>query len=390
MLQKTLLAFVLLLCFASQSQAQDLPNAGFDTTAYHPVFIQSSDGLFKLNIGLYTQFRYNQNWRQDVPDTEEAYSKGYNSARTRLFLEGDVTDKLYFHFRVNVNPTGDFELMAAYLQWKLNDKMKIRMGRQFMALGREDWMYPQDLASMEFSAQDFTYAIWSSFGFQFNHAVSDKFRYWVSVGNGAYGGRRTFPAPKSSDFALTGRVEWNILGSNWDIWGDMLGRKGSEFGMLLGGGAAYITRSNQEDLLTDAKNGYQLNVDYSVSGDGYHLFTHYTNTSRTYDGSDESISGSSFYGTFGYWLNDKVFPYLRYDMVAKGNLPGVTETYSSPGIGVSYYPFNWSNRYKFTLEYNHLAATVDNTFVEADGQLGLVPSTFGAQQSLRFQIQFGF
>lgn len=384
------LQFVIAILFVANLNAQSKGIAAFDTTDYHPVSIRSADGLFKLNIGMYTQFRYNSNWRQNVPDTEEVYSNGYNLARTRIFLEGDVTDRFYFHFRVNINPSGNFELIAAYLQWKLNSKMKIRMGRQFMALGREDWMYPQELASIEFSAQNFTYAIWSSFGFQFNHAVSDKFRYWVSVGNGAYGGRRDFPAPKASDLTFTGRTEWNIMGSNWGTWDDMVGRKGSDFGMLVGMGAGYLTRSDQEALLTDAKNAFQINVDYSISGDGFHLFTHYTNTSRKFDGSDETISAGSFYGTFGYWLSDKLFPYLRYDIVAKGNLPEVTENYSSPGIGVSFYPFNWSNRYKFTIEYNHLSATVDNTFVEADGQLGLVPSSYGSQQSLRFQIQFGF
>jgi len=48
--------------------------AGYDTNAYHPLFIQSPDGLFKLNIGFYTQIRYNMNWRLGVPDSVQDFT----------------------------------------------------------------------------------------------------------------------------------------------------------------------------------------------------------------------------------------------------------------------------------------------------------------------------
>ena len=92
----------------------------------------------------------------------------------------------------------------------IKKNMKLRVGKQFMALGREDWMYPENLASIEFSANDFTYAIWNSFGFQFHHQVNDKFRYWASVGNGVYGGRKPYPAPEDSDIMFTGRTEFQL------------------------------------------------------------------------------------------------------------------------------------------------------------------------------------
>ena len=139
----------------SQDSGISLPTAGYDTSQYNPTFIQSSNGQFKLNLGLYTQVRYNMNWRANIPDSIEGFSRGYNLARTRIFLEGDVTEKLYYHFRININPSGNFELMVAYLQVKINEKWNVRLGKQFMALGREDWILPQDLASIEFSAHDF-------------------------------------------------------------------------------------------------------------------------------------------------------------------------------------------------------------------------------------------
>lgn len=367
------------------------PTSGYDTTAFNPAFLQSSNGRFNLHIGGYTQFRYNLSILENTPDTIETYPRGYSLARTRLFFEGDFTDKFYYHFRANINANSNVELMVAYLQWNLKDNMSIRFGKQFMALGREDWILPQNLASIGFSAHDFTFAIWTSLGVQFHHTVSPNIRYWLSVGNGAYGSRRSFPDPKDSDLAFTGRLDWNILGSNWDIYDDMLGRKGQEFGMLVGLGAGHNTRFNPEALLTSAKTEYQLNLDYTISGSGYQFYIHGSLTNFNYStGTTYTTSTNGLYSTFGYWFTDQIFSYARFDYVGQGDQTGATESYASPGIGTSFYPFTWTNRIRFTLEYNHLSANINNTIVEPDGMLGLVRTNYGGQQAFRFQAQFGF
>ena len=384
--------FVSTFGFSVEYEGTSNPTAGYDTNAFNPTFIQSKDGQFKLHLGGYTQFRYNAVFLQDTPDSVESVPRGYNLARTRLFMEGKLTDQFNYHLRMNINSTNDLELMVAYLQWNLKDNMHIRMGKQFMALGREDWILPQDLASIDFSAHDFTFAIWTSFGFQFHHKLNDNVRYWFGVGNGAYGARRTFPDPKDSDVAFTTRIEWNLNGSGWDKYDDMLGRKGRDFGMLLGFGAGNNTRFNPEALKTDSKNASQLNLDYTISGDGYQFFAQGSMTHRTYDtpaaGTENTTYGA--YATMGYWFTSKLFSYARLDYVDYGDLPGYSENYMAPGIGASLYPFTWTNRIRFTLEYNYLGAKINNTLVEPDGQLGNIASSYGGQQSIRFQAQFGF
>lgn len=377
-----------------QGYSQDIevpkkPNAGFDTTQYHPFYIKSSDDQFLLNLGLYTQIRYNANFRANTPDSVRMFTNGYNEARTRIFLEGDYTEKFHYHVRMNINTSNDIELMAAYLQWNVNKKMNFRFGKQFMALGREDWMYPCDLIAMEFSATDFTYAIWSSFGAQFHHEVSDKFRYWAGVGNGFYGARKSFPSRDAADVTLTSRVEFQPIG-NWGLWGDMTGRKGKDFGVLLGLGGGYTGYDKETRRPNESTDAYQVNADISVNGDGYHLFAQYVFTSKNLLGDAERRTGAALYSTFGYWVSPRVLPYFRFDYVGKGNYVGKTENYVSPGFGVSYYPFNWTNRVRFTFEYNYVTKALDKTFVAEDGQLGVVSSNYGGQQSLRLQLQFGF
>jgi hypothetical protein len=366
--------------------------AGFDTEQFHPFFIKSRDGQYTLHISAYAQLRYNAALLANTPDSVMKFDRGYNLGRARFFLEGNMTDKFYYHFRTNINPSGRFELIAAYLQYNMGPKDWIRFGRQFMALGLEDWIYPLDLASIEFSAHNFEFAIWNSFGVQWRHTFNDRWRIYASAGNGAYGGRQEFPAPKASDLGLIGRVEWNILGGSRSRWDDMVGRPDRHsFGMLLGASVGHQIRRNAEALKTDSKNGTQFNIDFSMQGNRYHFYSHYSRTWLTFQpGVQQNFWRDGFYGTFTYWLSKEWMPYARFDYVGAGNKPGNFLNYAAPGLGISYYPFFYNNKNRISLEYNFLKNPLSQTTVAPDGQLGFVPSVWGAQSSLRLQVQFGF
>lgn len=392
----TISACCLALSLSSKAQEGTELTAGFDTNSYNPFYIQSTDGDYSLHIGGYTQIRYNAIFLNNTPADVESTPRGYNMARTRLYFEGKASEKFNYHIRLNINTDNKVEVMIAYLQWNLKKNMSIRFGRQFMALGREDWLFAQNLSAIDFSANDFTYAIWTSYGAQFNHTVNDHFKYWLGVSNGSYGSRASIPKPQSSNLSFTTRLEWNLMGNGWDKFDDMLGRKGRNFGMSIGLGGLNTTVYDPTELLTSAKNLSQVNLDYTVSGNGFQFFVQgtamnyrYANT-LTNLGQDRTTYG--LYATFGYWFSDQLFSYLRYDNVSTGNADAMyaTENYSSPGIGAAIYPFTWTNRIRVNLEYNYLPSTLNNTLVVPDAQLGIASSTYGGQQSVRFQVQFGF
>jgi hypothetical protein len=369
--------------------------AGFDPSLYHPFFIKSKDGQYSLNISAYAQLRYNVAFLSNTPEEINSTNLGYNLGRFRTFFEGNLTDKFYYHLRTNVNPSGKFELIAAYIQYNIDNKNWLRFGRQFMALSLEDWMYPLDLAAIEFSAMDFEFAIWSSFGLQWRHIVNDKFRTYASVGNGSYGGRRDFPAPAASDLALIARGEWNIMGGSWGRWDDMVGRRDKfPLGLLLGFSIGNQFRFDKQVIQTEANGGTQVNVDFSLQGENIHFFSAYNRTWKRYEtGVGQNAYREGFYSTLGYWLDNQWFSYARFDFVGKGSTPDPQNTlknYAAPGAGISYYPFFFNNKVRFTLEFNHLANPIDQTTVAPDGQLGFVPTPYGAQSSIRFQAQFGF
>lgn len=165
--------------------------AGYDKNSWNGFFIQSKDGEFRLNIGAYSQVRYNTNWRTrlDSAQTDERdFTRAWSVPRTRLIFDGNFTQDVYYHLRANINSESDLELVAAFAHVGLGEKWNVRVGRQWVALSREDWMLPQDLASIEFSANDFTYAIWSSLGIQTRYR-SERMRLWLALSNGAFGGR---------------------------------------------------------------------------------------------------------------------------------------------------------------------------------------------------------
>jgi hypothetical protein len=139
------------------SDAEIPLTAGYEKNSTNGFFIRSKDGQFRLNIGLYTQARYDVNWR-DAPAGEDDVERGFSLNRTRFFLEGKYTPKFAYHFRVNIDDEADFSLLVGYVQYNIGEKWNLRGGRQFIAMSREDWMLPQDTLTTEFSPNDLKYS----------------------------------------------------------------------------------------------------------------------------------------------------------------------------------------------------------------------------------------
>src|SRR5210317_1694194 len=81
--------------------------AGYDKTAMNGFFIQSEDEAFRLNIGAYTQVRYDVNWRE-APADEDDTSNDFSVRRTRFFFEGQYTPSFNYHLRMQIDNEDDF------------------------------------------------------------------------------------------------------------------------------------------------------------------------------------------------------------------------------------------------------------------------------------------
>jgi hypothetical protein len=363
--------------------------AGYEKNGWNGFFIRSKDGQFRLNIGAYTQIRYNMNWRTR-PDSahpdERDFSRGWDVPRTRFIFDGDFTDRVYYHLRMNINTASELELIAAFAQIGLGESWNVRVGRQWLALSREDWIYPQDLAAIEFSANDFNYAIWSSLGVQTRYQA-ERLRWWFALSNGAFGGRQGFPSsPESADGMVSSRLEYQLGGTDWSVWDDLIGRRGRASGVLLGVSGAYQGRNKLE---TETRHASQLNADVSVSGSGLHLFIAGSRTSRQLQ-TREWFDQYGFLAQGSVFVLDHTYLYGRFDGVFAGSTPGDHEDYTVYATGVGWLPFLWTNRWKVNLEVSYLPQAIHRTIVEPSGMLGFLPSDSPDQWSIRTQFQFGF
>ncbi len=361
--------------------------AGYTKTGGNGFFIRDTEDQFRLNIGAFTQARYNMNWR-DSSSGGNDFSRGTSMNRTRIFFEGKYTDQYDFHFRLNMNNSDDPELLVGYLNRNFDENWSMRVGAQFMALSREDWMYAQDVLGLEYSPNDFTFAVGSSVGIQPRYQAQ-KQRLWFGVSNGSFGNKEEFPSTSTADVLLTSRYEVQLAGENWAVWDDLVGRRGRERGILLGVAGAYQRDWKDSSSGTSAEKSSQLIADISFNGDGYQALV-----SGTWQWLEPKV-GQDF-NTFGllaqggYFIAEPWQLFGRYDLISPGDMPGSQDTFNALAVGVNYFPFSWTNRWKFSGEAGYLFEALDRTIVSPSGSLGWLASDDDGQWNLRFQTQFGF
>ena len=370
----------------AEAPAEMPVTAGYDPTKLNGFFVRSPDDAFRLNVGAYTQIRYGMNWRGSEPGRAgEDFTRNASINRTRLFLEGQYTEALNYHFRINIDDTGDADLIVAYGQWNFAPDWSVRVGEQFMALSREDWMFAQDVLGVEFSANDFTFAIGSSIGAQVHH-VDGNHRWWAGFSNGAFGGKETFGSLDAADIAFTGRSEWQLEGEDWSVWDDLVGRRGRADGWLFGVAGGYQLRLKDSPK---PDHGAEVIADLSVNGDGYQAMIAGTWAAIDPDGGDWYNN----YGVLlqgGYFVADRTQLYTAFEWIDPGDQPGDLDPFTTVSVGVNFFPFVRTNRWKFTAEVAYLFGRLDQTIVAPSDSLGWLASDESGQLNIRLQAQLGF
>jgi len=358
--------------------------AGWDGKFY----IGDSEDRFRLNFMAYSQFRYGFNHNQNPPPGEDDNEHGFMIPRTRIFMEGRFADRYDFQIRTNIDSSGDFDLINAWAQVQLPKGWSIRAGELFPALSREDWMYPRDLLTTEFSANNAEYAIGTAMGIQASRQLANH-RYWLAFSNGVGGGKSESFDSDAADWAVSGRFEYK-LGERWDIWDDLIGRRGREAGALFGLAALFQGRGDPDYPDTAPKFGTTITADVSLNGDGFQTMAAFTWQHVNPDSGVASYENYGFNLQGGFFFTRTLQLYGYYDGVYPGDQPGDLESYHVLGAGLSYIPFEWTNTYKASLEAGYLFSDMSKTIVSPGSTLGYLASDGSGQFMLRAQLQFGF
>jgi hypothetical protein len=328
------------------------------------------------------------NHRNDPPPGEDATEHAFMIPRTRIFFEGRFADRYDFQIRTNINNEGEFDLINAWAQMQLPKGWSVRAGELFPFVSREDWMYPRDLLLTEFSANDDSFAIGTAMGIQAARE-QDHHRYWLAFSNGSLGGKSESLDPDAADWAVSGRFEYQ-LGEDWSNWDDLVGRRGRSQGVLFGVGGIVQGRGDPDFPDTAPKFGATLTADVSFNGNGYQTLAAFSWAHVDPDGSTPSYNNYGLFAQGGYFFTKTVQLYGYYDGVYPGDQPGDLDAFHVLGAGLSYYPFDWTNLYRASLEGGYLFSALSDTIVLPSQFLGYLASDGEGQYMLRAQLQFGF
>ena len=358
------------------------PLAGWDGQFY----IRDKSGDYQLNLGAYTQFRWDMNHREDPPVGENQTETAFSIRRTRIFMTGRFTEEFDFHLRTNIDSQGNVSLVNAWMQWNLSEGWTIRSGEIFLALSREDWMFGLDVLGAEYSPNDHTFGVGTSLGVQ-AHRQEEAHRFWLAVSNGASGGKSDITNSSTADYAVSGRFEWMPVGKDWSVWDDLVGRPGRAHAWMLGMGGIY--QAARAGTMNVPEKGALITADMSGNGDGWQTLV-YATWRYIVPQSGPDYQNYGFLAQASWFFTQKNALYGRYDWVSPGNQPGNLENFNSLTLGLNILPFDFTNKYKLTVETSYVLDSISKTIVPTGAGLGYLPTVDGGQFLLRLQLQFGF
>lgn len=397
---KRIVLLILILCMAGLSSAQEVAPADatqpettvksttvFDSSEFNPYYFHIKGWDHKINMGLYAQFRFENSWADTGTGQGDERSSEFRLNRARFFMEGKFLNHLHYKVAFNRSAGDDFSLQQAYLKFRLSHGWQLWVGQQFYNTLREDWPDPTQTASMDNSAMDYTFGAGTGFGAMVQNTPSHKARWWFSVNDGAAGARSDAADVGKSSIAFVGRLDYQIVGTDWTVWDDLIGGRDLPFGVMVGFFGAQMMNVDDQNTEVD-EDLTQFGVDVNLNGDGYQIVLAGVLTKHT----APDISSYQHYGAYfqaGYFFRPKWQAYIRYDYVSPGNQGGGLECYRAPGIGVNFFPIV-NRRWRVTAELNYLNSALNNTIVQPVPELGWAPSDERGQTSFRIQLLLGF
>jgi len=366
-------------------------NSGYDLDKSNGFFIRSTDDTFRLNLGGYTQARWHLNYRIDPPSGEENTTSGFYVNRTRIYMEGHYTPKFHYKFQVNINSEGLFNLWTAKIQYDINPRWSLHSGLGKVPQSREDWISLQNTLTTDHSANDFTFATGSAYMLAAAFK-GDRIHHSMGISNGNYGAKYTYPKSDSHSLGFYSRWEYQLIGHDWKIWRDLTGRKGRDFGLMLGWAAGYHVDLAAGSTSAPRNNG-QANIDLSINGDGFQGLLSTVWTYAITDPADKDIYHYNSFGVMaqgGFFIAEQHQLYAQYNLISPGLDPGRFTNYNSLTLGYNFFPFVRTNRWKFSVEGAYLFNRLNETLVPTKVSLGFHDSDENGQFYFRLQTQFGF
>jgi hypothetical protein len=359
-------------------------------------FYMSDGGDNTLYFGGWAQFRYQANVRNGQTPSDNNFTHGFQTQKTRLIASGTVADKnLSFEIEGQfAATTGAFGLLNAYAKYQFENGFSVRAGQFKTNLMREQNISDLKQLTADRSVMDAVFSQTRSQGVG-GAWNNDSVRMSGDFTDGIGTLNTAFNAPAESDLALTGRVDWKYAGKNWGQLDESNSWRGNEYAGMVGlaalaqgggdtGGGATTT--------TDARR-YQLTADATVQGDGWVAFA--SGVWRVIDTRGvKSFNDFGFLVQGGYFVTDSTELFARYDVVVpdKDRPTGTHSAFNTLTAGVNYFLFPKSEAARICTDVVFFAnkQSGSSSLVAPNINTDVQASTKSGQFGLRCQFQLIF
>jgi hypothetical protein len=352
--------------------------------------LAQADRRFSVDVHGYFQFRYNWNRRDEAPAGGDRNTIGFQMARTRVNVSGNVVNEDWGYFvQFGAGPDGDFFLEDAYGTFRMEGGWQTQFGQFKLPFSREFLVGDQYQLAADRSVTEGVFALGRSQGIQFGFA-GDTFRFAGAFSDGRDGANTDF-TQGDSDFALTGRLEFKWAG-DWAQARDLTSFPNSDFFGMVGVAGHWESGGDTGTLTGTTFNAdlFAVTADISVEGNGWNVFAagHYS----TLD-----ASGQPRFSDWGAVIQAGIFVtpqtelFGRWDSVFPDNDWAPQDSdFSTITVGLNHYFVPESHAAKLTIDLQWFLDAPAESIVVGNTLLGLLPDTGDNQWNLRGQLQILF
>lgn len=375
----------------SRSAASELKADALSRTSE----LAPADQKYTVEVHGYMQFRYVWNHRSDsdpvLSPTDQESAIGFQNARDRLNVSGNITDVLTYFIQFGWGPDDSFGtfLEDAFATYDFKNGWMMSWGKMKAPFLREELVGDTMQLAIERSVVWSTFTVGRVDGIQLAYETA-QMRLKFGFNDGASTNNTDFTSGNEADFGVTARFEYKWNG-DWAQGDDFTGwQQKPYFGMF---GAAFHYQSGGDTFNTADVKVWGATADVSIEGDGWNVFA-----AAVYQHTDPAAGPNfddwGFLAQGGIFISPAWELFGRFDMIVPDSDYGSTldDTFSSLTIGLNDYVIPNSHAFVFSVEFQwFLDKTTGTAIVSAPNTLGsLLNAGKDGQWALTGQAQVGF
>jgi phosphate-selective porin OprO and OprP len=350
----------------------------------------AQDRRFSVDVHGFFQFRYNWNQRDEPIGTDEETTLGFQMARARLNVSGNIINEdwgYFVQFGTDADEFGLFFLEDAYGTMRFEGGWQLQFGQFVLPFSREQLVGHQYQLAADRSVSNSVFTLGRSQGVQVGFA-GDQLRFAGAFSDG-HNSRNVDFDMTASDFALTGRLEFKWAGE-WAQARDFTSFPNSDFFGMVGFAGHWESGGSTAGPFmgtTDDQDFWAVTADVSVEGSGWNVFG-----AAYYESIDPS--GSPSMDNYGFLVQGGMFVtpqtelFGRFDAIFPDD--GFEDLFALT-LGVNHYFAPESHAAKFTVDFQWFFDSPDDSIVVTPNTLvGVLPDAGDNQWNIRAQFQFLF